>query len=115
MRENDRLCLVHIYMGFSILGKDMQLFNSLLESTDQGLRYYNLCRSCSVARMNQAVITTYKNALGDLYFYNSFKQIMDKINVRKSSKAYLHTHKPVFGKEQTYAWFQGSIFHAFCS
>lgn len=72
-RENDRLHLVRIYMGFSILVKDVQLFHSLLESTDQGLKYYNLCRSCGLARMNQAVITTYKKCPGRSVFLQFFQ------------------------------------------
>lgn len=56
-----------------------------------------------------------RSALGDLYFYNSFKQTTDKTNMKKSSKAHPYIYKPPFGQEQICAWFQGSILHAFCS
>ena len=56
-----------------------------------------------------------RSAPGDLYFYNSFKQITDKTNMKKSSKAHPYIHKPPFGQELIWAWFQGSILDAFCS
>lgn len=56
-----------------------------------------------------------RSALGELHFYNSFKQITDERNTKTTSKAQPCIHKPPFGQEQIRAWFQGSIIHAFCS